>query len=182
MPFREPNPPSGSGPLQAWCRRVWGTLRALRVLPGRGYRVKYTSQGVMLEMDVPQSRNQGGRPAMLRCKIISLSSSNYMQVCQWDGANYVGGNFYAAKSVPSRMPSSATRYGVGYTYTYTDSNTRTSITSGLANETQVMFEEFNIGDEITVGNVGSTGVTVSGNDLEWIEINTAREWTKLWTA
>ena len=51
MSFREPNPPEPNSPHASWLRRVWSALRAQKILPGRGYKVKQTSQGVILEIE-----------------------------------------------------------------------------------------------------------------------------------
>lgn len=51
MPFQAPNPPSGSSFFAAWCRKVQNALRAIRILPGLGYKVKYTTNGTILEID-----------------------------------------------------------------------------------------------------------------------------------
>ena len=61
MPFREPTPPSGSSLLEGWIRKLWNAVRANKILPGRGYRVKYTSQGTILEIEPGSGGSAAGK-------------------------------------------------------------------------------------------------------------------------
>lgn len=51
MSFHAPNPPSGSSLQAAWLRRLADAVRACRILSGRGYKVKRTSTGTILEIE-----------------------------------------------------------------------------------------------------------------------------------
>jgi len=54
-----PNPPSGSSQQASWFKRLLDAVRANKILPGRGYKVKYTAQGVILEIDPPAGGGGG---------------------------------------------------------------------------------------------------------------------------
>ena len=47
----QPNPPGGASAEANWLRRLWQAVRANKILPGRGYKVKRTSAGVILEIE-----------------------------------------------------------------------------------------------------------------------------------
>lgn len=55
-----PNPPSGSSQQASWLKRLVDAVRANKILPGRGYKVKYTSQGVILEIEPTAGGGGGG--------------------------------------------------------------------------------------------------------------------------
>jgi hypothetical protein len=46
-----PNPVGGSGADAVWFRRIWAAIRANKILPGRGYKRKQTTDGVILEIE-----------------------------------------------------------------------------------------------------------------------------------
>lgn len=60
MALQEPNPPSGSRLLDGFLRKLVNAVRAQKILPGRGYRVKYTSRGIILEIDTPGGGGSSG--------------------------------------------------------------------------------------------------------------------------
>jgi hypothetical protein len=111
----------------------------------------------------------GGTGVVMMCTITQLfgtpSGADYFGVTKSGG----GSQFLVAKSIPSRPATGAN------TYTPATDNSRDSY-NGATHETQSMVQPFTVGDVVWVIAADHTGVTVSGSELLFLEVNTEREW------
>ena len=60
--MKEPTRLNVSSGLRSWLDRIWRYMRASRILPGRGYRLKRTADGTILDI---APGGTGGTPAAL---------------------------------------------------------------------------------------------------------------------
>ena len=119
----------------------------------------------------------GGGGGLIMCKITSLFGQDYLGVKKFDGTDLTGDEFMVAKSLPSRMVDSEDVDEVTFSYTYVDDNYRTS-NDGTTTEAQVMFQRFKVDAIVWVSAVDFSGVSHDDGDIKFMEVNTAREWTK----
>lgn len=117
----------------------------------------------------------GAGGGLQMAQISSLYVADYFGVKLFDGTTLSPTEFLVAKSIPSRMSAGANDYGNFSFDQLTDDNHRRSF-DGSSYENQVMLEPFNVGDTVFVAPLSHTGVSVSGSELTYIEINTLRSW------
>ena len=109
--------------------------------------------------------------ALMMCQITELFGAvNYFGVKRYDGTSQSGSQFLVAKSIPSRPTTGE------FAYTLSDDNNRSSY-NGSTYETQVMMQPFAVVGIVWGSAVDHSGVTVSGSEVLFLEVNTEREWT-----
>lgn len=174
-----PNEPTNKNSVSAWCRRLLLACRASEVKAGPGYRVKRASGGTTLEIDFGGGSTNS--VSVKWCKIQSIQD-DYVTVLEWDGSATTGSSFYVAKPTKLRYNGGASETIDGITVTYsswaaTTRVTRVASISGAAAEDQVIVPRLQVNDLIWAIQVTETGVTVSGADVTWLDLNIdARAW------
>jgi hypothetical protein len=190
MPFNAPNPPSGGSAAAAWFRRIAESIRANKILPGRGYRVKHTTQGTILEVEPGNGGGVTTYYSLKMCKITSIGHGDYIGVKLWDGAAVSGDEFNVAKDYPFRTSLTGDHTdGVDLTYVYSGDNSRTS-SDGTTTETEVCYPRYVVGSTSTdtdwhkrsgvvwIKDCDHSGVLVGGIELTKIEDKPARVWAR----
>ena len=119
-----------------------------------------------------------GEGQLSQCKITWMNSQNYFGAKKWNGTVTSSTEFMVAKSIPSRMPSSATIEGESFSYSYTNDNLRVSTAGDASTELQSMLQQFTVGDVVWVSKCDYTSLTHSGSAIKYIEVNTEREWVR----
>lgn len=182
MPFNLPNPPSGNSPAATWLRRVWSALRAQRILPGVGYKVKHTSNGTILEVN-PGGGGGGGGGSLRAGTIATLyggpapALANYFSVQPVDAdGEPTGDPVMVAKSPPAWME---TTNGTD-TYTYIDDNTRTVDGSSplIYQYITDLFVEDQLVFFLACEYTGVETLDVTPVPVKYMCVRTEREWTE----
>lgn len=144
-----PKPPSGNGPLSdqaaTWFRQLLEGVKRCALQPGRGYRVKETSAGTFIELDIePGTGRRGGSSAGIQLVTISEMGFDLMK-CTTSGGSVVN----VLKSPELRNSNTSEVIdGITHTFTYsTDFMSRTDITF---NEGQVIIPRFRVGVQLAV--------------------------------
>jgi hypothetical protein len=115
MLTRGPNPNSGEGAAANWLRRLLAAVAANKILPGVGYKVKYSSLGTTLEV-MPGKMLGGTISKRYRVKSVQ---GDYLTCRTWDGTTEGGTDVLVAKP-PQLRHSIESQTIDGASVTYSD--------------------------------------------------------------
>ena len=183
-----PNPVSGTSLQAGWLARLWSAVRANRLLPGLGYKLKYSSLGTLIEIE-PSRGGQAANPA--RRYLVKSVEADYVVCRTWDGTTEGSVDVKVAK--PPHLRHSLTSQvinGVTVSYgTYAISGgicTRLATAGGYADQTEMVVPVFQLASGASPDDQceiwadepeGGTDVQVSGVELTWLDQNRdARAW------
>lgn len=118
MLTRGPNPNSGEGAAANWLRRLLAAVAANKILPGVGYKVKYSSLGTTLEVEPGKGGGNGVGISAKRYRVKSVQG-DYLTCRTWDGSTEGDTDVLVAK--PPQLRHSITSQTVnGVSVTYSD--------------------------------------------------------------
>lgn len=175
----EPKAILGSSGQANFIERLRRVVQSLKILPGRGYRVKQTTDGIQLEIDILG----GGSPIASTVAIQEMQITEIGGASLWDyfvaqkiaSASPDGTDVNVAKAYthrPSNTPQTVD--GVSVDLTYSDDNTRTA-DDGSNTQIEVSYPRYREGDRIFACRV-SNG-TSDPDAPTWLDI-TARVWAR----
>ena len=170
--MRAPNRLSGNSPIIPWLNSLRDFAVAIVPRPGIGHKTKYTSNGVMFEIE---PSGLGLKIARYRFK--SMGTDHL--VCRtWDGTTDGASDIFIAKSPKLRFSITSETIDV-LTITYSSYNigSQTRVATGTISENQAIVPRFLVNDIIYAVSA-STGVTVSSSPVSLIDLNLdARAWS-----
>ena len=182
MPFREPNPPVGSSLQAGFLRRLLDAVRANKILPGLGYRTKYSSFGTTLEIDQAPGGAGGGVMMMaLLSYHMDATHGDYLNCRPPGGASDGSDDVYVAvePQLQSGITTKTTPDAKVWAYTaYTEAIQQRTSTSGSTVLTEYISPPFLAGDVIPVQPCSNAGVTVSGVAVSQVAL-TGRQWASV---
>lgn len=175
--IKVPGDLGGLHPLANWLNRLKEALRARTLLPGVGYKLRETTNGVILQ--IQPGGTGGGRSAAYRVK---SANGDYLVCRTYNGTSEGSEDVNIAKPFDARQLTSETLDGVATTYTYTGAATvlnrfRTASFSGTTEQQQVV-PLWKVDGLIRVMSIDYSGVTVDDADLKLMEIS-SRAWARV---
>jgi len=178
----EPPPILSQSPGGRWLEKFRQWAKGLRILPGRGYRVKETTGGVILEIEQKGGGGAGGTTAA--AVITEIGHDNFFKAQLWGGSDFDGDIVDVAKEFEfwqdptSGMGMETDWDGQTATYDYDDDSHRTS-TDPLGNvRNQIAVPRYYVGQSLKVSRLANA--IPAGDDeadVSWIEAST-RYWIK----
>lgn len=179
-----PNPPSGTGPMAAWCRKMLNYVESLRIRPGRGYNLIPSPRGVAFDFPAP---GIGGPPAGGAGRYrIKGGTDDHLSCVTWDGTTEGTETIFIAKPDELRCSNAGPEVKLvsSYTYTYSagpdDLNKyRVSKVAGLPDENQLVTPPWFI-DAVIYAIKADPGVKdPNGKPISLLVDSPARLWCKV---
>lgn len=173
-----PNPPSGSSSAANWFRRIWDRLRAQRIAPGVGYKVRETSDGTFLDI---QTGGGGSSSAQISEFKLNTVEGDYLNCFARAGTTWSTVTVSIAK--PHKLRNSITLAvldGITVTYSYYEGTVKRMARHDSAAEIQIVLPRYLSEDIILAAKIDATGVTGHGStQCEYLDINEgARAWAR----
>ncbi|HEV2350844.1 MAG TPA: hypothetical protein VG028_13465 [Terriglobia bacterium] len=172
----EPGPILSAGPQGSWLERLRQWVRANRLLPGNGYRIKRYPEGIALEILGPTGGGATGA-GMYHLKSVQ---GDYLTCRTWDGTNEGEVDIYVAKPYKLRNSLvSVTELGVVYNLTYAalDANNVARTKAGGGNSETEWVIPMWVPNDIIYSIAALTGVAdATGKAINLLMIGEAREW------
>lgn len=168
---------------------VVDAVNANRLAVGMGYRLKQTSNGTSLEIQVPRAEAAEAASSVQQYKLTG-HFDDYVEAKTWDGTNLGTATVKIAKPYRLRKTGwdgvtvsydfNGTFFPLQYTYLATPGFRTARHTGSGALENQAIIALYNVGDIIYATEpIGGTGVTVSGTALTWLDLNVdGRHWAR----
>lgn len=180
-----PGEPSGSGSLVSWLRRLREFVRSLELKSGKGYMVRRSNSGTVLEI---RPGSGGGGAPVTRYRVQSVHDK--VLVCHtWDGTTEGTDDVYVAKPPKLRHTiTTATVDGTVLTYSYStvasNLDKQRDATNGTITESQFVTPRWLLDDEIygieipqAIAHPVTAGSVVSTLETSVIDLNLdARAW------
>lgn len=177
----EPKPPTGNSAGATWFRHILEYVRSIKLIEGRGYRIKRTTRGTAIELlnlgggFTPQAQPDASVAKLYRVKEIF---ADVYRCHQWDGTTEATADVYIAKNAKLRNSvASETIDGSVYTYSYDASFIFRTAFNGTNSELQEVIPRVLTNDVIIATEVevpilllkvpGDPAISVTWMDLNW---------------
>jgi len=175
--IESPKPLTGNHVLVSWLNKLLRFAQSLRIKSGVGYKVDYSTDGIVLRID---GGGGGGGGMTQRFRVKSCGDDHL--VCRtWDGTTEGGTDVKVAKAYKLRhsITSATVETDAGSTTTinYTYASRTNNLDGkryadyGGGSVTEIVVPRWLVNDQIWATKVIGTGVTVSSVELTWLDDN-----------
>ena len=175
----EPSDPVGNSPFAVWCRQIKAFAKSCRILPGRGYKVKTTPTGTILEIE-PGAGGVSASVSIGLYKFVSIPNAqalDYFTAAPVISAGVYGANVSVARQQDLWASTASETAADGTVITYSEQTVTTIGTtytvkrravsvSGLYDSFQMIWPPYKPNELIPVAKVSYTGVASAPSYLE----------------
>jgi hypothetical protein len=186
-----PKPVTGTSDQASWLNKLLRFVVSLRLQPGRGYKVRHTTSGTILDIE-GLGGSVGPQLKVKQFRVTDIKG-DYLVCREWNGTTEGGTDINIAK--PYKLRNSITSEkidGLTINYSYAPSFvSRTASATGYTSETHIVNPPWlkkNVADGFggdivyAVKSDNGTGVAVGGVAVEYVAVDDGRAWAKVTTA
>lgn len=170
-PLNFPNLLSGGNPLVPWLNGLLKAGKASRIKPGRGYRVKVSPEGTILEIDALGGGGAAAPALSLQRFRLKSIGANTLTCRTWDGSSEGATDVLVAK--PTKLRNAIVTELIDarvITYSYPSNIERVAAATGFPDEQQNIVPRY-LGPYSYV-NAQAQTVTYSGDEIYAAQFST----------